>query len=220
VLRGISSLLERTDAGDDPTVKYTCEVARINLLNDLEDFAASRAVLERLDELNYLGACPTIFQALKIPVVRNQEEIQRARISFNLCVRAKDFPRAVKFFNQVQERDPRYYSTGRSGLESGRDWEALLLAGLMQEGLGKKDEGLRLFHAAAYLAETHYENLQDPIERLTSFGQDDVASVFITAARICLEYDALRHPHAPKQFDCTPPLEGGTWVEQALLFLE
>jgi CHAT domain-containing protein len=151
---------------------------------------------------------------------QTDEKITRARISFNFCVITKDYKRAQRFFRQLETLDSQY-SNIEQGILSSREWQPVMLVGLMWEGLGDLDRALSSLQAATTLAEHHREALKDPAVRLSSFGHDDVASIFVTAARICVLFETQNLLHSsPRAFKCVPPLKGASWAEQALLFLE
>lgn len=215
-----TAAVDRGTSGVNQALIVSNEIAQINLLIQLQRFSEARARLQKLDESNLLGANSKISL---FPVGMHMHaavQLQSARIGFNLCVLVRDFKRAEKFYAQVEERDPLYFCTGR-GHHIGRQWDALFLAGLMREGLGERDKALQLFQAGIYLAERHREDLRDPTVRLTSFGQDDIGSMFVTAARVCLYFHLLNPPYTlPQHFECIPHLKGTSWAEQALLFLE
>ena len=149
--------------------------------------------------------------------VHVEQMTTKAQLSFNICVLSKDYVRAKVFSEQLEVLN-RQYRSPVSALLSGRGWQPLMLAALMHEGLGELEQALKLLQRAADLAEHHREGLLDSAVRLSSFGQHDVASIFVTASRLCLQIDANKLETHDKE--TVPSYRSATWPEEALFFLE
>lgn len=213
-LLGKNRPLHRT--GDENQDK----LAKVALLVRLERFEEAQRILEELDNAEWLGTHFSGYaNSINNPTFTRSAKLQNVQYAFNMCVSAKDYRRALRFFERIQSISPNFFSFD-SDDKKARHWASTLNAGLMYEGLGKRQEALQCFVTSCHLAESHREVLHDSHSRLYSFGKADVGKAFISAVRISLLFHAEGYEKTPQEFQCTPRLTQQTWTEQGLHFLE
>jgi hypothetical protein len=134
-----------------------------------------------------------------------------------MCILAKDFMRAKKYYDVLSSADPSYFDTKRT-------WQQFMQLALMFEGLAKKalqeqptgaqgrdrlKTALEYFRTGCNLAEAHRTEIEDPALGMNKFGFVDVSVCFSTAAWVCMRLSAL-----------SAPTDDGSWAAQTLSFIE
>ena len=205
---------------EDASDLYFIRACQINILSERGHYEQARSMIADMERDGQLGdkGVNTGIQS-SVDSVKEYEEKQKPRYDFNICILAKDFQNAFKYYEDLKQTDPTYLDTQTQHSVGGRRWQASLDLGKMWEGLGKqaitedKEEGLRNLKLALEnykiscdLAETHRQEIQDPDIRMRSFGRFDVVECFAGAARVCLQL-----------YQDTGELE---WIEQSLVFVE
>ena len=148
--------------------------------------------------------------------------IAQRRVAFDICILAKDFERAKKYYDVLSAADPSYFDLTNS---NPRRWQPFMQLALMFEGLAKEalqgqysastqgldhlKSALEYFRTSCRLAEAHRNEIEDPELRMNSFGLLDVSVCFSSAARVCIRLSALN-----------APTDDGSWATQALSFME
>jgi len=209
-----------TVATEDAPDLYFIRVCQINILAERGHYEQARSVIAEMEQDGQLGdkGVNTGIQPT-VDSVKEYQGKQKSRYDFNICILAKDFQKAFKYYEKLKQADPTYFDTQTLHSVGGRRWQGSLDLGKMWEGLGKQlitvddEEGLHNLKLALEnykiscdLAETHRQEIQDPDIRMRSFGRFDVVECFAGAARVSLQL----YEHTGER----------DWIEQSLGFVE
>ena len=197
----------------------------VNFLSERRCYTEAREQLDKMERLGQLGdhGINSGFSAQSASA-NQYTAITKHRVAYNICILAKDFKRAQKFYDTLSAADPSYFDLTRPNLDP-RRWQPFTQLALMFEGLAKEalqgqhntstqgldhlKTSLEYFRTSCALVEAHRNEIEDPELRANSFGLLDVSVCFSSAARVCMRLSALN-----------APTDDGSWATQALSFIE